>query len=177
MNSFRTRLLIAVVALAGGAAHAQWQWTDKDGRRVFSDRAPPPDVPAKNILKQPGIHTRGIDTAASAAPVKAASAPNPTNSDSAPNADVPRVSGVDKELADKKKVADAAVIAKAKADEEQTAKARADNCQRARNNRVVMDSGVRLSQTNAQGDRAVMDDTARAAESKRIQMAIDANCK
>ncbi len=177
MNSFRTLLLIAVVALAGGAAHAQWQWIDKDGRKVFSDRAPPPDVPVKNILKQPGINTRGIDSAASAAPAKAASAPNPTNSDAAPNADVPKLGGVDKELADKKKLADAAVVAKAKADEEQTAKARADNCQRARNNKVVMDSGVRVSQTNAQGERAVMDDAARAAELKRIQAAIDASCK
>ncbi|WP_216088085.1 DUF4124 domain-containing protein, partial [Shigella flexneri] len=30
------------------------QWVDKDGRKVFSDRPPPVDVPAKNILKQPG---------------------------------------------------------------------------------------------------------------------------
>ena len=177
MNSFRTLLLIAVVALAGGAAHAQWQWTDKDGRKVFSDRAPPPDVPAKNILRQPGVKTRGIDTAANTAPVKAASAPNPPNGDSPPNSDTPKLSGVDKELADKKKLADAAVAAKTKADGEQTAKARADNCQRARNNKVVMDSGVRVSQTNAQGERAVMDDAARAAELKRIQTVIDASCR
>jgi hypothetical protein len=177
MNSFRTFLLIAVVVLVGGAAHAQWQWTDKEGHKVFSDRAPPPDVPAKNILKQPGINVPGIDSAASTTPAKAASAPNLTNSDAAPKTDVPKLSGVDKELADKKKLADAAVIAKTKADEEQTAKARAANCQRARNNKVVMDSGVRVSQTNAQGERAVMDDAARAAESKRIQTAIDASCK
>ncbi len=177
MNSFRTLLLIAVVALAGGVAHAQWQWTDKDGRKVFSDRAPPPDVPAKNILRQPGMNTRGIDAAANIAPMKAASAPNPTNGDSPPNSETLKLSGVDKELADKKKLADAAVVAKAKADEEQTAKARADNCQRARNNKVVMDSGVRVSQTTAQGERAVMDDAARAAEFKRIQTAIDVNCR
>ncbi|MBC7704633.1 MAG: DUF4124 domain-containing protein, partial [Rhodoferax sp.] len=91
--------------------------------------------------------------------------------------DIPKLGGVDKELTDKKKLADAAVAAKAKADEEQTAKARADNCQRARNNKVVMDSGVRVSQTNAQGERAVMDDAARAAEIKRTQTAIDANCR
>ena len=177
MNSFRTLLLIAVVALAGGAAHAQWQWTDKDGRKVFSDRAPPRDVPAKNILRQPGINTQGIDAAANVAAVKAASAANPTNGDSPPNPDIPKLGGVDKELTDKKKLADAAVAAKAKADEEQTAKARADNCQRARNNKVVMDSGVRVSQTTAQGERAVMEDAARAAEIKRIQTVIDANCR
>ena len=177
MNRFHILLLIAVVALAGGAAHAQWQWTDKDGRKVFSDRAPPRDVPAKNIIRQPDPRTRGIDAVATTAPVKAASALNPPNGDSPPNSDIPKLSGVDKELADKKKLADAAVAAKTKADEEQTAKARADNCQRARNNKVVMDSGVRVSQNNAQGERAVMDDATRAAESKRIQAAIAASCK
>ena len=143
MNRFRTFLLIAVVALAGGAAHAQWQWTDKDGRKVFSDRAPPPDVPAKNILRQPGMNKRGIDTAANAAPVKAASAPSRAANDapSESESDTPKLSGVDKELADKKKLAEGAAAAKIKADEERVTKARADNCQRARNNKVVMDSG------------------------------------
>ena len=177
MHRFQTILLIAVVALAGGAAQAQWQWTDKDGRKVFSDRAPPSDVPAKNILRQPGVNTRGIDTAAATGPVKAASAPNPTTGESASDVDTPKLIGIDKELAAKKKLADAAVAAKTKADEEQTAKARADNCQRARTNKVVMDSGVRVSQTNAQGERAVMDDATRAAELKRIQTVIDTSCR
>ena len=50
-------LRIALLALACTvplAATAQWQWLDKDGRKVFSDKAPPPEVPANRIVKQPG---------------------------------------------------------------------------------------------------------------------------
>ena len=40
-----------------------------------------------------------------------------------------------------------------------------------------MDSGVRVSlSTNAKGEREVLDDAGRAAENKRIQLAIDASC-
>ena len=36
-------LLSAALLLAGTPAFAQWMWLDKDGRKVFSDRAPPPE--------------------------------------------------------------------------------------------------------------------------------------
>ncbi len=32
---------------------APWVWLDANGRQVFSDRAPPPDVPDRRILRQP----------------------------------------------------------------------------------------------------------------------------
>ena len=47
-------LLLAVACTWAMGAAAQWQWIDKDGRKVFSDRPPPQDTPEKNILKQPG---------------------------------------------------------------------------------------------------------------------------
>ncbi|MES2052695.1 MAG: DUF4124 domain-containing protein, partial [Pseudomonadota bacterium] len=41
-----------VLALAGASfsltALAQWQWLDKDGRKVFSDRSPPAEVQEKD---------------------------------------------------------------------------------------------------------------------------------
>jgi Domain of unknown function (DUF4124) len=46
-------LLAATVTCFCSGAMAQWQWIDKDGRKVFSDRAPPPDVADKNIVKRP----------------------------------------------------------------------------------------------------------------------------
>ena len=52
MNSIRA-LLVALACAVPVVCIAQWQWVDKDGRKVFSDQPPPPDVPAKNILKQP----------------------------------------------------------------------------------------------------------------------------
>ena len=126
-------LLALLICLACGHATAQWQWVDKDGRRVFSDRAPPPDIPSKSILKQPGgTLARGIPPASDAAegPAKAASG------DAAVEPLVPKLSAVDKELADRKKQAEAAEAAKTKADVERLAKTKAENCDKARANKA-----------------------------------------
>src|SRR5665647_1415222 len=110
------KLLMGAACLISVAASAQWQWTDKDGRKVFSDRAPPADILDKNIIKRPGGRTaspvatpvNGGDSAptgaAASAPLGAASAP--------------RLSGVDKELLEKKKKTEEAESAKRKAEEE-----------------------------------------------------------
>lgn len=160
--------LMAALCAVTLSVSAQWQWLDKDGHKVFSDRAPPPDVPEKNILKQPGNRNKaagmGTDTPAAmaAAPQKGASAP--------------QLSGVDKELAEKKKQAVEADAAKRKVEEEKIASAKADNCARAKQAKAVFDSGIRMSRTNAKGEREIMDDAARAEESKRIQSVIDSDC-
>ena len=158
MNRLRSLLLTVVFALAGSVTHAQWQWTDKDGRKVFSDRGPPTDVPAKNIIKQPGGGTRGIEPAVSTVPTSAASASSAGGNETTSNADIPNLRGVDKELVDKKKLAADANAARAKADEERADKSRNDNCARAKSNKGVLDSGVRVSQADAKGERSVMDD-------------------
>ncbi|MEK9952912.1 MAG: DUF4124 domain-containing protein [Curvibacter sp.] len=44
MNMIRS-LLVLAGCLYALSASAQWQWLDKDGRRVFSDRPPPAEVP------------------------------------------------------------------------------------------------------------------------------------
>ena len=51
--------LLAVPALAG----AQWMYLDKDGRKVFSDKAPPPETPPGTILRQPGMKKPAADAA------------------------------------------------------------------------------------------------------------------
>jgi hypothetical protein len=92
-------LLTLVLVGVCSTAMAQWQWLDKDGRKVFSDRAPPPDVMEKDILKRPGGQVRSpvvkeansVD-AVTAAPQDVAAARN-----------VPLTTGVDKELETKKK--------------------------------------------------------------------------
>jgi hypothetical protein len=88
----------------------------------------------------------------------------------------PKVNGKDKELDEKKKQADEAAAAKKKAEEEKVARAKADNCTRARQEKTTLDSGVRIATTNAAGEREVMDDAARAAETQRVQAIIESNC-
>lgn len=176
MNRIRT-FLMGAACLMSMAASAQWQWIDKDGRKVFSDRAPPIDVLEKNILKRPGIRgtpagtTAASATAAASAPaVAAASAPQGAASAAKP-------SGIDKELADRKKKAEEAEVARRKAEEERVLKAKIENCARAKQAKVSFSSGVRISQTNEKGEREFMDDATRAAELKRIQSIIDSDCK
>lgn len=167
-----------ILALAAGSfaitALAQWQWLDKDGRKVFSDRSPPADIQDKNILKRPGGNHP-----MPAVPVSDEAALSPAAAVSAPlrKASAPRLSGKDAQLEAKKKQAEAEEAAKRKAEEEKRAEARADNCERAKKGLVSFKSGVRISVINAKGEREFMDDNARAAETKRLQGIADSDCK
>ena len=174
MKMMKPLLFLLAMAFVYGPALAQWQWIDKDGRRVFSDRAPPPDVLEKNIVKRPAGATK------SATPVN----PEPTQSDGASAsaaplsaASGPKVSAVDKELEAKKKQAADAEAAKLKAEQDRVMKAKIENCARAKQAKATYDSGVRVSRTNAAGEREILDDAGRAAELKRIQSVMDSDCK
>jgi len=169
-------LFFLVLGLLPLSASAQWAWTDKDGRKIFSDRAPPAEVPDKSIFKRPGRASSPIaqDTNATAdarEPAAKASAP------ALPGAMGAKVAGVDKELAERKKKEEQAQAALRKADEERLGKAKADNCQRAKQAQKELESGIRLSRINSQGEREVMDDAARAAEATRLQSIVNSDCK
>lgn len=112
----KTAVVLGAIWATSLAAMAQWQWVDKDGRKVYSDRPPPADVPEKNILKQPGYRS-AVAPAPAAAPASAASA--------AASAAIPRPSGKDKELEEKKKQAEQQEAAARKAEEERIQKIRA----------------------------------------------------
>ena len=93
------------------------------------------------------------------------------------SASTPKLSGKDAQLEARKKQADEEAAAKQKQEDEKQEKARADNCERARKGLVTMQSGVRISVTNAQGEREFMDDKARAVEGKHLQGIADSDCK
>ena len=169
-KSFTRNLLLLVASTSCmHAALAQWQWIDKDGRKVFSDRAPSPEVPEKNILKQPGLKA---PSPAADADATAAAAPLVTN-----KAGTPKLSGKDAQLEARKKQAEDEENAKKKADEEKLAKSHADNCERAKKGLIAVQSGTRLSVINAKGEREFMDDNERAKETKRLQGIADSDCQ
>ncbi|HXD41818.1 MAG TPA: DUF4124 domain-containing protein [Ramlibacter sp.] len=166
MKLLRVTVLGLACALPA-LSFAEWQWIDKDGRKVFSDQSPPADIPAKNIIKQPGVKTP-----AAAEPVAAAA-----SQAARPAPPAPKVSGKDQELQEKRKQAEAAEAEKKKAYEEEVAKVRAGNCERAKLSKASFDSGARISRTNAKGEREYLDDAARAAETKRLAAIIANDCK
>lgn len=173
-HALQSLALTAVAALFVPPALAQWQWIDKDGRKVYSDQSPPAEIRDKDILKRPGgrvtpaaVQPANSETAASAnAPVVKASA-----------AVAPKLSGKDKELEERKKQAEAEEAVKKKAEDDKQAKARADTCDRAKRALTTLQSGVRIGVTNAAGEREVMDDAKRAEETKRIKDLADGSCK
>jgi hypothetical protein len=164
--------VVVLAALLGSTlalpASAQWKWRDKNGVQ-YSDLPPPPGVAEADILQRPTAATRKTNAPAPAAAASAASGTP---------ALAPKT--VDSELEAKRKKTEEEGNAKKKAEEKaeetRVAAAKADNCTRAQAQLRTLDSGVRLAQMNEKGERIVMDDTARASETKRARDMIAQNC-
>jgi hypothetical protein len=167
-------LLIPLVFLgAAGSALAQWQWMDHDGRKVFSDLPPPADIPQGSITRRPHVtlesEISGIPPAKAAASAAGASKASASLATLAPK-------GQDATLEARKKAADDEAAAKKAAEAEHQARARRENCQRAKQAQNTLDSGIRIAQVNAKGERIIMDDAARAVETRRNQAILQTDC-
>ena len=177
----KTRLLLLAACLVPLVASAQWQWIDKDGRKVFSDRAPPDDIPASKILRQPGAPAPRPSANTETPPGSAATGGTADVAARPASGALPKISGTDKGLDEKRKtLAKAEADKKAadlKAEEARIAASKADNCTRAKASKGDFDSGVRIARTNAQGEREYLDDAQRASEVKRLQAVIERDCK
>jgi len=163
-----TALTCAAVlgALLAVPAQAQWKWRDKNGQTQYSDLPPPAGVADSDILQRPNAGQR---RAVTTTPVAASGAASGTP------ALAPK--GTDPELEAKRRQGEQGAAAKKKAEEEKVAIAKADNCLRAKAQMRTLDSGARIARTNEQGEREVLDDAARAAESKRTREIIASDCK
>lgn len=156
------RLTLAAAALCvSAAAFAQYQWIDANGHRVFSDRPAPAGTPEKNIISGSGVR-----------PAAPAAAP----SGAKPPAPAGAAKNTDDQLQQRVKQAQAAEEAKKKQQEARAAAARADNCERARNAKAMLDSGMRMARLNEKGERIVLDDSQRAAELKHTNAVIASDC-
>lgn len=165
---FKSAVMMGVLSAVSLVAAAQWQWVDTDGRKVYSDRAPPPGTPEKNILKQPGGRPAAVLPAATAASSPASSAAA---------ASALRPPAKDKELEEKKKQAEQSEAARKKAEEEKYTKAKTEHCNRARQAKASFDSGIRMTRINDKGEHEILDEAARASEAKRIQDVIQSDCR
>ncbi|TXT39493.1 MAG: hypothetical protein FD135_2154 [Comamonadaceae bacterium] len=166
------RLFVIFLGLLPLISVAQWAWTDPTGRKIFSDRPPDASIPDKNIFKRPGTASNTLHSE----PAANASAEN-ANTSAKPVAAAPKVTGIDKELADRKKKDELAQAAQRKAEEDRINKVKADNCQRIRQAQKTLDSGIRISRANSQGEREILDDAARAAEASRLASMAAQDCR
>lgn len=158
---------LLLVALACSAAAPQWKWRDARGRINASDLPPPASVPDHDILSRPNDPRHRISRPDPApAPPTAASAPRPA---AAPTSDP--------ELDARRKRATDEQLALQKQQQAKDAAARAENCDRARGQLTALSEGQRMARTNAQGEREVLDDNARAEEMQRARAIIASDCR
>ncbi|MGE5453493.1 MAG: DUF4124 domain-containing protein [Acidobacteriota bacterium] len=166
--------LIASAALltspTSAVAGMQWKWRDATGAVQYSDRPPPSGTPDKDILSRPAAAR-----AAAAAAMKAES-DSAAPAQSASAASKPDAKATDPDLEAKRKKAEDEKKAAQKAEEEKVAKNRAENCQRARSYQRTLNDGIRVSRTNANGEREILDDKGRADEQRQVEEIIRNNC-
>jgi len=151
MSSLRHSLASLLLLCCAGAAQAQFVWIGPNGTRQYSDQPPPPGTPASKILKAPG---------------RAAPAQEP--SDPAPAPAAVKTPTLAEREADYRKRAKAREEQKNKAQAEaRRTAARAEYCNDVRKNQRLLDSGIRIADIGADGQRRFLGDAERAAISER----------
>jgi hypothetical protein len=173
-----SRPIVRIVAMVVGAllaasittgAWAQWKWRDGSGRVQYSDLPPPAGVSEQQILQRP--NGAGRAPAPATQPEAGASAAGVSaNAASAPK-------GTEPELEAKRRKAEEDEKAKKKAEEAKAQASKAENCARAQANMRALNDGMRMARVNAKGEREVLDDAARAAETKRTRDVMSTDCK
>ncbi len=165
----------AVALLAIGLsqpAEAQWKWKDKSGRVQYSDLPPPSSVSESDILQRPqGAATRAPaftpNSAQAAAAAMAASAA----------ASAASGARAEPELEARRRKAQEEEAAKRRAAQEKDKLARAENCQRAKGQLRALEDGLRMARVNEKGEREILDDKARAEETRRTREVIASDCQ
>ena len=161
-----------VIALIGlvlaASAQAQWKWKDAKGNVQYSDRPPPSGTPDKDILQRPASASRSIVVVPADQPASAASAPAPKAAASAPTK---------AEQDARQKQEQSREAAKQKEEERRAAEQRRENCARAQASLRDLQSGIRITRTNEQGERVFMDDAQRQAEVERARRLITSECR
>lgn len=170
---------LAVLLFGLGLAHAalaQYVWLDEKGVKQFSDQPPPANIPKKNIIKGPAAPSAkpaakpGGDDAAAEGNAAAAAASTASNAASA----APTYAERNAEY--KKRRQEQAEKDKQAADETARAEARKKNCERARDYQRTLDSGIRITNTDKNGERIVMNDEERNRASRENRQILD-GCK
>jgi outer membrane biosynthesis protein TonB len=149
----------AALLLAAGLAQAQYVWIDANGLRQYSDRPPPPSTPPEKIIKSP----QPVALAIEAPP---APAPDPK---AQPKKGAPTLA--EREADFRKRKQEGAEQDKKAAEEAQRKQAQLENCASARQYKAQLESGIRIADTGADGERGYISDADRAtrlAKANRI---------
>jgi hypothetical protein len=145
-------IFLLALGFAAAASAQQFRWVDKDGRVQYGD-TPPPGVKATRLKPPP--------TGSAPAPAAAA------KKDEKP---------LSPEAAYRKRQQEREEAEKKAAQEAKDAEAKRANCSAAQAQIRQIQSGQRITTTDAKGERGFMDDSQRAAELQRAQQAASEWC-
>ena len=173
---FRRSAALALAIVAGvyvSSAAAQWAWKEDSGRVVYSDRPPPPSIRSSQILRQP--------MGAVPEPAQPVAAANPGEKPAAASAQTASTPSAPKSIAERdmefrKRQQERADAERKAQEEQQKSAAKAADCERTRGYLRSLEDGVRISRTDAAGNREILDDAQRAAEIERARKTIQQIC-
>lgn len=175
------KLLLAAASAAALAcsmpASAQWAWRDEAGKMVYSDQPPPKSVPAKNIVRQPPAAAAGRARAAGGTAAAAADDAKAQPSAATPAAAAPAPSVAAREIESRQRQQQLAEAEKKAASEEAQRAQVAENCERLRAYQRALEGGHRIGRINAAGEKEILGDAQRAAESERVRAQIEQQCR
>ena len=142
-------LLVLALYLASPAGAEIYQWKDQNGKTVISDQPPMRQTPTKKI----GDTSAG-DGASSKQPSLA-----------------------DRDMEFRKRQQEAQERAEKEKKETAAAADKKDNCQNAREQLRLMESGERIALRDDKGERYYLDDAQRAQETDKARRFIESQCK
>ncbi len=148
-----------LLAFAAAASAQMYRWVDKDGRVRYSDTPPPAGIKGTTLQQAPSTY-----------------APPAASDAAAKDANKGPLTPAEQEADFRKRQLDAQ---KAREKEEQAsrdAQAKQYNCARAKDSLAGLESGQRVSRTNASGERYYIDDAQRDAEIARARQAVSSWC-
>jgi hypothetical protein len=175
------RLLLPLILLALAAApdaSAQFQWRDANGRMVYSDMPPPMSVEPGSVIRgaaRPAPAGRPAGAADTSAAAGADAAQPAVPDRAAPTATAPP-SAADRELEFRKRRMERADAERKAAAAAQQAQLRASVCEDARSSVNALESGMRLSRVNAQGEREVVEESQRAGRLEAARRTVKDTC-
>jgi superfamily II RNA helicase len=162
---------LAAVAFAVAPVDAQWAWRDDNGRVMYSDRPPPPNIKASAILRQPPA---AASAASSTTPSPTSGADDAAKSDTKP-ADAPKTLA-EREMEFRKRQQERAATERKAQEEQQKSAAKAADCERSRGYLRALEEGQRITRTDASGNREFLDDAQRAQEVERTRKLVQSLC-
>lgn len=155
------RLVVSTALLLWASlAHAQYAWVDEKGIHHFSDRPPPASIPANMILKAPGRPS-------------VAELVQPGQPDAKPATEAKAPGGqptlAEREADYRKRVQEREKLEQKAAAEARHKRAQAESCDNARRYKGLLDSGIRVADTGANGERTFISDEERALRLAKAQ--------